>query len=217
MECFKIIVIGLLFSVSAFSQTDTLEYKEVGIGFNFINNFVPTDNEIGEESPFQFYINTWKGTKVNRVALGFDFDGSVERSNDDERKIFTNSVSALFRLGRGKMKNISDKIKFIGGSDFLLGFDYKSLNVNDDDNPQIDNKRVTKFYQLGGGFFGGVQFEITPKLSLYTEMSYMILLDYTTNAIEFRSTSIEDSKDSEFNYGTRYSAPSYLVLFYRFN
>lgn len=219
MKCIQILLLSLLFTSIINAQeweVDTLRYSEVGIGFNFINNFIPTDNNVGEESPFQFYFNNWKGNSVKRVALGFDIDGSVMKLDDGERTRKVNDISTSIRFGSGKRKDISNRFKFIGGSDFLLGFDYSSVKIEDDGSPQFDNSFKTSFVEFGGGIFGGVQFYITSKLSLYTEMSYMVVIDYESSKLDWKSDSRDDEKDTEFGYGTRYTAPSYLVLFYRF-
>ncbi len=217
MECLKVIVFSFFFlsSLNAQSEEEDWKYKEVGVGFNFINNFIPSDIDIGTVAPFQFYFNSWDDEEVRRIAVGLDIQGSIE-TDDEDRTVSNNGFGIDFSTGLGKSKAITEKLKFIGGGDYLLGVDYNSIGVSDDNNSQFDNKRSTYIVETGGGIFAGLQYSFTERLSLYTEMSYIFVIDYTGTNLKFDSGGRDNEKETKFSYGTRYHAPSYLVLFYKF-
>lgn len=211
------ILVFLLIGITASAQEELPDFKrhEVGIGFSFINNFLPLDNDIGRTSPYRVYYNSYKSENVftrHAFNLNLVFRSQDEETRDDIEKL--NFVDIDYKIGIGKEHEVYRGFEIAYGWDILLDFLYSDLSLEQVDN-NITTTNTQKQFGLGVGPFVGLRYNITDRVSLFTEASYYLLFDYTSESIEI-DPGTEDSKDKTIRAFSSFSSPRYLVLFYKF-
>lgn len=205
--------------VQAQEQTDSSGFKAIGIDFTFINNFIPLENQIGRQSGYDiYYIKSTPNNRFMRHAIDFDFRHNKSEETDTQPRT-TNRYRLGYKFGVGKSKSLSDKLRIAYGWDFLGSYSYSSAKstvsatVN---HPEFDRVSKSNTYFFGTGPFCALSYNITKKLSLYTEMGYRLQF-LRQNEMSFNT--LDDDNEQEVKQtliSDVFSYPSTLVLFYQF-
>ncbi len=218
MECMKLLVIALCFNLNLQaqnSQLDTLKYRELGIGLDFINSILPIENNIGTNSPYQVYFNLVNGNRHNRFAFNLSLDGRAENNDEIDSKTRINEVKFKLDYARGKSLNVFHKFDLIYGWKWSPSFSLSRQKTTSETNPNSDVLRNMWNLELGSGPFAGLQYNVFKSFSIYLEVSYQIFVRFAKDKFD----SVVDSSDfqiKEISYNSSFSAPRYLVLLYSF-
>ena len=218
MECIKILLLSLLFSISLSAQTtdsDTTEYREVGIGFSFINSLLPIENNIGGNSTYQIYYNKIRGSAHIRMAFRLSLDGEIENDDSEDAKTVNNVINFSFQYTEGKSKEVYNNFDLIYGWKVSPGFSLNNQRTTSETDPNQDTKRNLWSVTVGTGPFAGLQYHVAYNVSLYLETSYQIFVHFKKESFD----TVVDTSDfeiKEFSYMSSFSLPTHLILLYRF-
>jgi len=215
MECFKIIVLSLFISCNLVAQSDTTAYREVGIGFGFINSLLPIENNIGGNSTYQVYYNKIKGNKHSRWAFRLNLNGQIENDDVQESKTRVNLIDFRFQYAKGRAKNVYNKFDLVYGWKLSPSIFYSGQKTESIDDPDDDTARKIFRVELGTGPFAGLQYHVGYNVSLYLETSYQLFVEFSTDRFE-TTPGFADFERKEINYFSRFATPTHLILLYRF-
>lgn len=211
----------ILFQGTLLAQ-DTTAYDyvhEAGLDINFINVFIPLENvTIGRRGSYQFYYRKYRpGKKVLRMGLDIDFEGVFDR-NQLVADRNNNQFALFYRVGWGKQRPIFDKALLFYGADLLLEPFYSSTRVGESADGRDDgNFRATYRLTTGGGPFVGLQYNLTPRLGLFTELRYYLRVGYELEDISFDEGAFQaDATDRRFFYRESLRLPTSVALFFKF-
>jgi len=218
---FYLSVIFLLIVVqSAFSQAANDEElnRAIGIDINFINNFLPLDNPIGFKGDYLIhYIQFKENSKFYRHAFDLDLSGSFE-NNESEVDRDDINVDVNYKISRGKKRTFLEKGYVLYGPEMSIGYFLNrvaNLDPNDPDGMSF-NTNTDQVFSIAAGPFVGIGYNITKRISLYTEASAALRLSYSIDNFVSDSTPLSDFKDTRFAVRTRYVLPRSIILFYHF-
>lgn len=216
MECFKILALGLFLSFNLSAQSDTTAYREVGIGFGFINSLLPLDNNIGSNnSSYHVYYNKIKGNKHSRWAFRLNLDGSIENDDVQESKTRINLIDFRFQYASGKSKNVYKGFDLIYGWKISPSLLFSQQQTESIDDPDDDTKRTIFDLQIGTGPFTGLQYHAGYNVSIYLETSYQLFVSFRSDSFE-TTPGFADFETKAIDYTSVFTTPTQLILQYRF-
>ncbi len=215
MECIKILILSLFFSLSLCAQSDTTTYREVGIGFGFINSLLPLDNNIGGNSTYQVYYNKIKGNQHSRWGFRLNLNGQIENDDVQVAKTRINLVDFQFQYASGKSKKVYKNFDLVYGWKISPSIFFSGQKTESVDEPDDDTERKIFSVQLGTGPFAGLQYHAGYNVSLYLETSYQIFVEFRRDSFE-TVPGFADFEIKGFDYFSSFSTPTHLVLLYRF-
>lgn len=216
MECFKIFALSLLFSFNLSAQADTTTYREVGIGFGFINSLLPLDNNIGSNnSSYQVYYNKIKGNNHQRWGFRLNLDGSVENDDVQESKTRIDLIDFRFQYAQGRSKNVFKSFDLVYGWKISPSLLYSKQKTESIDDPNDDTNRTIFNLEIGTGPFAGLQYHAAYNISLYVETSYQLFVGYRSDSFE-TTPGFADFEIKALDYFSTFSIPTQIILQYRF-
>ncbi|MEL6717677.1 MAG: hypothetical protein AAFO82_14740 [Bacteroidota bacterium] len=199
-------------------QDSTITH-EVGLDLNFINVFLPLDNNsIGRRGSYQFYYRRYRpGKKVLRMGLDIDLGGTFNRKNTDVARN-NNSIDIDYRVGWGKQKEVFNKGMLFYGVDWLIEPFYSSTRVAESSKDAKDgNFKATYRLTTGIGPFIGLQYNFNSHLGIFTELNYYIRTSLTVEDIKFEENAFGDTAtDKVITYADAIRLPTSIALFYKF-
>ncbi len=211
----------ILLSQTSYSQSeekvDTFT-RSFGIDANFINNFLPFDNTIGERGDYLFHYFIYKGeNKFVRHAFDIDIIGTFQ---DNERELERDDArfNIDYKYSKGKRKELFKKGYFHYGVDILLNYFLRKRSVvdpNDMSGVSFNNTTDSDIGVSVGPVFG-LQYKFSPRISIYTEAG--IYLSGTFGIDRFRSEfdPTLDFTDREIRVQDEFVLPGAIILLYSF-
>ena len=191
------VLLGILFSLSLFSQSD----KHHEISLNYDDIFAKTDN-----NPIYFYdqynnlIYVQSISSIPKVGIGYKYNfsngairsrfmiGSSNNKSEDRSypsTYETNLLNLTIALGYEYHMNI-EKTQIFFGSDIYTGY-LKNTTISTytsgiSPSATIKSTRLSETLSYGISPLIGVKYFITPALSISTEMRFMIDFREETNS-----------------------------------
>ena len=214
-----ILFFGLL-ALTSNAQTakiDTFK-KAIGIDATFINNFLPFDNTIGERGDYLLhYIKYKEGNRFTRQAFDIDIFGQF---NDNETEADVNDArfNIDYKISSGKRKEVFKSGYLHYGTELLLNYilDQRTNTDNNDTSGESKNRRLDQTIEALFGPFLGLQYKISPRISIYTEAGFYLMGSYTVD--KFKSDFDPDSnfKNTSVDINEIFDLPGSIILFYHF-
>ncbi|MEM0993574.1 MAG: hypothetical protein AAGI49_11120 [Bacteroidota bacterium] len=198
---------------------DSTIIHEVGLDLNFVNVFLPLDNNvIGRRGGYQFYYRRYRlNKKILRMGLDIDLGGSFDRKNTDLARN-NNRIDIDYRIGWGKQKDVFKKAMIFYGVDWLIEPFYSSTRVSESFKDAKDgNFRATYRLSTGAGPFLGLQYNFSTRLGIFTELNYYIRASFVLEDIRFEENALGDTAtDRAITYSDLLRLPTSVALFYKF-
>lgn len=213
-----LLIMFSMFALILHAQDEPVEVdfgSELGVGLEFVNRFLPLDNNIGDISPYQFFYNSYQSEDVyNNYSLVANLDFATEKDTEEERKINITNVNFVFRAGKTKMRNVHDKFFITHGLDIQpsIGFNSTSTELLDSSEKSSVKSFLASLY---AGPSLGARYFFTDKLSIGTELTYYFGVEFRKSSLDTSITSVDES-ETTFRARTIFRAPTYLILFYKF-
>jgi hypothetical protein len=199
------------------SKQDTF-YRSAGIDATFINNFLPLDNPIGSSGDYLFhYINYKENGKFIKQALDIFLTGTFENKESDFDQKDTR-LNIGYKIGKGKRKNALKNGYVLYGTELLVGYFLNHKSVIDTADPAEEsfNKNLDQTWSVSAGPVVGFGYNITKRISLYTEAGFYLNVAYTIEDFKSEYSPNLDFKDKTVSFRTRFVLPHSIILFYHF-
>lgn len=197
---------------------DTFQFA-AGIDATFINNFLPFDNTIGRRGDFLFHIMKHKeNDKFTRHAFDIDIFGEFQNNQteidrDDAR------FNVDYKISKGKRKRVFKNGYIRYGTEVQLSYFLNQRSVIDPANEEgiSFNTNLDQSIEALLGPFLGLEFRISPRVSIYTEAGLYISARYGIDS--FRSEFAPESNFTNTNIRVQeiFDLPGSIILFYYFN
>lgn len=172
------LILGLIFLIS-----NTLLFSNDKNGFKnefhinstgFVANYLNFGNNVSSNNPYLLGYKRIVNNSAYRVGLMGNISNSNSIVNPQQPRLYINNQSLYFRIGYEWRKNIHNKWSVFYGFDFATDLnDNKSIsyqNVNLNGNIfLVKNNSSFSNYSYGGGPIGGIQWNLTNRLSLMAE------------------------------------------------
>lgn len=214
------IIISIIIMQSAYSQSSKQDtfYRAIGIDATFINNFLPLDNQIGSRGNYLFhYFKFKKNNTFIKQALDIHLFGNFENNESDIDKDDTR-IDLEYKIGKGKTKNMFKKVNIFYGAELSVDY-FLNKRSNVDPNDPLEESLNTNLDQTLSFLFGpmlGVGYQITKRISVYTEAGFYLKLGYGIDNFKSEMRPDDNFKDRKTSFNTVYILPSSFILFYHF-
>lgn len=197
---------------------DTFQFA-AGIDASFINNFLPFDNVIGDRGDFLMHIMKHReNDKFTRHAFNIDILGTFENNeNDIDRDDARFNVD--YKISRGKRKRVFKNGYIRYGTELHLSYflnQRNSLDSNDQEGISF-NKNLDQSMEALLGPFLGLEFRISPRLSVYTEAGFYLAATYEIDSFRSEFTPELNFTDTTIRVRDVFDLPGSIILFYYFN
>lgn len=206
----------LSFSYIFSQEIDSSSYKhEIGLDATFINNFLPLDNSIGRPGSYLLYYRQNKAqNKFESRAITGDLNLNLTDKID-----YNNALAVSYRKGKGKRYPIWKKFNALIGRDTYYDINIDVNKGTNGDNLDQITKRQELSFAYGIGVFAGIEYNITERLSVFTEVLYNVKakLTYSNLEMQFDADTSDMERSVQFNAFDTFIYPKTLVVFYKFN
>jgi hypothetical protein len=164
-KTFFLLLLAYLFNCNlGYSQTENTYTKQIAFDGRALLTGLLLDLPT---SPYQVVFKSYGPERNKRLLLGANFNATYNAESEN----FAGLTRLSLRAGKERFEDFGSKNKWrvLYGIDGLANVSFTQ---------QASNFR----YQLGGGLapFAGLQFRINNRLSIFTEVSYEILLNATS-------------------------------------
>jgi len=196
---------------------DTL-YSAIGIDANFINNFLPLDNSIGQSDNYLIHFIKYKNdNKFGRHALNLDVFSRLRRDENDPN-VDDYAFLVNYKIGEGRTKTVFKNGLLHYGFEFLFDYEYdKRVNeVESEVGPLTKNTNLDQNIGFGLGPFVGLQYKISSRFSIYTELGYTLSATYLINSFKSEEMPGDDFKDTIVSFRDTFRTPRSIIIFYHF-
>ena len=165
-----------------FAKAQEVTTKTRDLGFNFTG------------SQFGVRYTTGNDKTLLRMTL-LSLYGTTNWNQTETNKSSSNQQGVGFNIGFEKRKAIAENISFYLGSDLLTSFDsYTGKNESSDD--AYKNSTIS----AGVGFVMGVNFKITERMNISTEIVPAVYYSHTQNESQTQFGDTESTSNG-LNYG----------------
>jgi hypothetical protein len=146
-------------------------YTELGLNLSgAIGTFVQNRTDSTYNDPYAILVRYVRNRLGFRMAAGYSFN-TVKEVNAIQARV--NGLQRIdWRVGMDYRNDISDHWRLYYGADFLLGSVHGNKQFSEGDNVY---KISIKEKMLGFGPLLGIQYRITPKISLQTEAAFYLM------------------------------------------
>jgi len=223
-KVFLTLVLAFFIIQFTFAQeSDTPNHtRMVGISTAFVNNFLPFENPIGSlgQHPFHF-IKHKKDNKYRKQAFDFFVNGNTSSRTD---AFFENTIRAgiEYKTGIVKRKEIFKNRKgyLLYGPEFLIDYSFaRNFTERESSGSTISSARgIINTLGLGIGPVLGLGYNITKRLSLYTEAGFYLRAKGTHDSVK-NTFQTQEPRTENFlatSFSTAFIYPHSLILFYHF-
>lgn len=197
-------------------QQDTIR-KSFGISTSFINNFLPLDNNVGLNSRYPFhYIKHYPNNRFRKQAFSIGIIGNLE-NNTGEDDVSLILLSPDYKFAWGSKRSVFEKGIVYYGPEVLF---FPELNFRNTRSEFFENevKDWTAELRLFAGPMVGLEYQLTPRLSLYTEVGAYLGVGYS-----YRQVSRVEEEEFDIDFIERniifddlIRFPISIIVFYNF-
>ncbi len=197
---------------------DTFQFA-AGIDATFINNFLPFDNTIGRRGDFLLHVMKHReNDKFTRHAFDIDIFGTFENNQSDiDRDDARFNVD--YKISRGKRKRVFKNGYIRYGTELHLSYFLNQRNVldsNDEEGISFNSNLDQSIEALLGPFLG-LEFRISPRVSIYTEAGFYLSASYSVDSFRSEFTPELNFTDTTIRVQDVFDLPGSIILFYYFN
>lgn len=216
---FGIIIFFSLFYIDVFSQEElTVKVKtpvNIELTANatqFVKQYFSLSNNNFEVSPYLVGIRVYKKFHSIRAQIGINYSINTENGNFGGNK--TEILSANNRLGYQKEMRLSNHFSTYLGFDLL----HKIENIKSfSSNNGFETEQNIKDNGFGIAPTFGIQWNITSRIGVYTEVLLPIMQSHMSNSQISRSGGQIFENKSEANiFKITYTQPTTLYFTYKF-
>lgn len=178
-----ILVLFVLMKIQSLAQSATdSSFSEIGLNATaFVNQYLDFGSGNGEfVSPYIITYERRFGKMGVRIGLGMDGDRSEakpENGDPNQPSLFTSSFESNVRTGVVFYKNISRRWDLKYGADVIFGMNKNKswTEVNNLFGEPVKNTTTFRSAQIGLTPFVFIQFHLSEKFSLGTEMLFNVI------------------------------------------
>lgn len=192
--------------------------KSIGVDAVFVNNFLPLERSIGFSNPYEFHYFKFKSEdKFVRHAADLNLFVRDSKSDNDE-DVSDQLYNVEYKISFGKAREAFKNAYILAGPEIVSEISFEKRVVEDLNAQAISSENMNSewYFELGGGVFAGLEYRITERFSVYTELTYHIIPSYEIQKFKSESQPLFDFEDTTFQVLSRFRLPSSIILFYTF-
>jgi len=150
-------------------------------------------------------------------------------TNIDVRGNFENNESGVdrddtrfnidYKISKGKRKNVFKRGYILYGTELLLDYflnQRSNLDSNDPTNESF-NTNLDQSIAASVGPFLGLEFKISPRISIYTEAGIYLNVEYGIDSFKSEFEPSLNFRDTSIAVSDQFNLPGSIILLYSFN
>lgn len=213
-----VFILFITINLNASSTKQDTFKKAIGIDANFVNNFLPFNNDIGARDNYLFhYMKELGNNKFIKHAFDIDVFGSFQDNELDVDRQDA-QLDLAYKISKGRKKEVFKNGNIRYGTEFLIGYLLRQTANTDGADPtgQSVNSSLNQNIEVGVGPFLGFQYEISSRISVYTEMGFHLFVSYDVDTFSSDFSPELNATDTEIRFLDSINLPSSIILFYHF-